>query len=88
MWLEFYYVFANFLLLHFEPCMGSQVAVVARGWKEPFAKCTRTLTWEEAMKEFRRSHRQARPRYLGDYPPGQCNSFETEGFRASTRPLA
>jgi len=42
-------------------------------WKEPFVKGTRSLTWDEAMKEFR--DRTGRPGpatwELGDYPQGQ-----------------
>ena len=42
-------------------------------WKEPFVKVGRSLTWDEAMKEFR--DRTGRPGpatwELGDYPRGQ-----------------
>jgi len=38
-------------------------------WKEPFVKGARSLTWDEAVKEFRdRTGRPVRHLELGDYP--------------------
>lgn len=49
-------------------------------WKEPFVKDGRSLSWEQAMSEFRDKHGRPGPSTweLGDYPQGQ-DDFPVSG---------